>query len=260
VYLVDTPGFDDKDRTDVDILRDTASWLASAYDAQIKLAGVVYLHRIQDNRVSGTITQNIELFRQLCGANGLASVVLATTMWDMTPPDHHATLEARETELKTDDSFWGCLVNQGCTVMRQDRGADSATLILRHILGLQQPVTLLLQEEIAEGVELHQTAAGTVLTKELDEQQQRYDEEMVALRKEYEKMQEELRRVQADLSRLREEGGQTAWKNTLNKLLGEIERLRVEIDSTKRKQEQTKAELKKLKEKGLLRRFWAWLW
>ncbi|KAK3358737.1 P-loop containing nucleoside triphosphate hydrolase protein, partial [Lasiosphaeria hispida] len=286
LYLVDTPGFDDKDRTDVDILRETASWLWEAYDAKVKLAGVVYLHRIQDNRVSGTIAQNIELFQELCGKNGLASVVLATTMWDISPD--RATSEARERELVSEDAFWGRLVQHGCTVMRQDSGIDSATRIIRHILA-QQSVTLLVQEEIAEGAKLHQTAAGVVLTTRLKEQKKMYNDKMEQLHEKLAEMQERMRRMQEELGcqnqerererqerelekqdREREKKAredekkanqdrEAAWEKDNKDTTGEISRLNEEIKSIKKNQERTNTDQKKIK-MGLIRRVWILIW
>ncbi|KAK0742638.1 P-loop containing nucleoside triphosphate hydrolase protein [Schizothecium vesticola] len=100
VVLIDTPGFNDTTRTDTSILSEIAGWLAE----DVKLAGIVYLHRIQDNRVSGSAAKNIDLFRELCGTESLGSVVLATTMWDALPLEKAA---AREAELKGKKEFWG---------------------------------------------------------------------------------------------------------------------------------------------------------
>ena len=43
VFLVDTPGFDDTDRSDTEVLREIASWLTASYSNSIKLHGIIYL-------------------------------------------------------------------------------------------------------------------------------------------------------------------------------------------------------------------------
>ncbi|KAH6624179.1 P-loop containing nucleoside triphosphate hydrolase protein [Chaetomium sp. MPI-SDFR-AT-0129] len=105
IYLIDTPGFDDTTRSDTAILHEVAKWLKASYDADIQLAGIVYLHRIEDNRVGGAGTTNLRMFRELCGDDGLACVVLATTMWPrdplMAPPEEEeeeGEQDAGETE------------------------------------------------------------------------------------------------------------------------------------------------------------------
>ncbi|GAB1319130.1 GTP-binding protein A [Madurella fahalii] len=263
VYLVDTPGFDDTNRTDTEILEEIALWLERSYDANIKLAGIVYLHRIQDNRFSGSSTRNIHLFRELCGKDSLGSVVLATTMWDTLPADK---AEEREAELKTKGEYWGELVKHGCAVLRQDDGAASATRIIRHILDQRRPVTLQIQEEIAEGMDLHETAAGKVLKEELERQQEMYEAKMALLEGQLKKIATELvnlRDTQADRERKAMEDRERQDKERqednekremsremlINELKQELNGLREEVESTKLKQERTEAEYREFTSK-----------
>lgn len=263
IYLVDTPGFDDTNRTDTDILEEIASWLERSYDANIKLAGIVYLHRIQDNRFSGSNTRNIHLFRELCGKDSLASVVLVTTMWDTLPADK---AEEREEELKTKTEYWGDLVRHGCTVLRQDDGAASAQRIIRHILDQRRPVTLQIQEEIAEGMDLHETGAGKVLKEELEKQQEMYEAKMALL-------EGQLKKIAADLANLRDtqadkekkaredrerqdrerqehnEKREMSREMLINELKQELSGLKEEVESTKLKQERTEAEYREFTSK-----------
>ncbi|KAK1835660.1 P-loop containing nucleoside triphosphate hydrolase protein [Podospora conica] len=232
VVLIDTPGFNDTTRTDTSILSEIAGWLAE----DVKLAGIVYLHRIQDNRVSGSAAKNIDLFRELCGSESLASVVLATTMWDSLPTDK---AEAREAELKGKKEFWGGLVESGCAVMRQDEGAKSAERIVRHVLEQRREVTLQIQEEIAEGVPLHETGAGAVLEAELREQRRVYEGEV-------ERLREVLRGVEAEVEGLRgeQERKERERGREMEGLRGELKALREELAATREKQERTDKEYK----------------
>ena len=54
VHLIDTPGFDDTTRSDVDILMEVAFFLATTYNNEIKMDGIIYLHRIMDVRMRGS--------------------------------------------------------------------------------------------------------------------------------------------------------------------------------------------------------------
>ena len=196
------------------------------------------------------------MFRELCGRDGLSSVVLATTMWDAIP--HDKAVE-REAELKTNPEFWAGLVEHGCSVQRQDDGAASATRILEHVLAQRRPVTLQIQEEIAEGMELHETAAGGVLKAELEEQRRMYEEKMARL-------EDQLRRVASELAGLQvaqaekeehareereravrdSEKRELGREEVINDLKQELRGLREEVESTKQKQERTDAEYKDL--------------
>lgn len=51
VWFIDTPGFDDTHRTDAQVLDQVGSCLGSNYADGVKINGVIYLHRITDNRM-----------------------------------------------------------------------------------------------------------------------------------------------------------------------------------------------------------------
>ena len=76
------------------------------------ISGILYFHRITDNRVGGVATKNMRLFRKICGDAGLSHVLLCTTMWDIVAP---STGEAREHELR--DDFWAPMLAAGAGVV-----------------------------------------------------------------------------------------------------------------------------------------------
>jgi flagellar biosynthesis chaperone FliJ len=166
IFLVDTPGFEDTTRSDTDILNDVAAWLKRSYDANIKLAGIVYLHRIQDNRITLAGAANIHMFKELCGSDNLSCVVLATTMWDCLTEQNKPQAVKREAQLK--EEFWGEMVRNGSNMFRQDGGPGTAEAILRHIVAQRHRATLQIQEEIAKGVPVSETSAGKVLQQEIE--------------------------------------------------------------------------------------------
>ena len=86
-YLIDTPGFDDTHKTDTQVLREITNWLSTAYTADLKLTGIIYLHRILDVKMGGSAMKNLRMFKKLRGDDSLGSVVLATTFWGMTNPE-----------------------------------------------------------------------------------------------------------------------------------------------------------------------------
>lgn len=44
-----------------------ADWLNRVYQNNVRLAGILYLHRIGDNRLGGTAMKNLRMFKKLCG-------------------------------------------------------------------------------------------------------------------------------------------------------------------------------------------------
>lgn len=81
VTLVDTPGFDGIGRVDTEILLKLAAWLGSQRQ-QVKLAGLIYMHRITDNQLGSFATENIRPVRALVGENNMRNAVLVTNRWE----------------------------------------------------------------------------------------------------------------------------------------------------------------------------------
>ncbi|KAF9259473.1 hypothetical protein L218DRAFT_947600 [Marasmius fiardii PR-910] len=81
VILIDTPGFDDTNKSDYDILKMIAAFLATTYEEGHKLTGVIYLHRISDLRMGGIARRNFNMFKELCGESSLKNVAIVTNMW-----------------------------------------------------------------------------------------------------------------------------------------------------------------------------------
>jgi hypothetical protein len=115
LYLVDTPGFDDTNRSDTEVLRELATWLTDSYTEHIKLSGIIYLHRISDVRMQGSAKKNLFMFKKLCGNDALKNVILATTMWDRVT---EAEGTVRELELTSTPDFWGWMMSRGSKVLR----------------------------------------------------------------------------------------------------------------------------------------------
>ncbi|KAF9004231.1 hypothetical protein BDQ17DRAFT_1305004 [Cyathus striatus] len=113
VIMVDTPGFDDSERTDYEVLKDIVNWLADTYRQDIVLTGILQLHSIAEVRMLGTPRKNLDVFRRLCGEDGLKNVILTTTYWDKVPSN---IAEMRESELKS--VFWGHMIEHGCRINR----------------------------------------------------------------------------------------------------------------------------------------------
>jgi len=147
ICLVDTPGFDNTNRADYEVFKMISKWLIEtyvqtsfvlrsilifscsiSYSRQIGLAGLLYFHRISDNRMSGRPLNNLHYFRQLC-ENELDRVILTTTMWDEVD---EKTGTNREDVLQTD--FWKPLIDHGSSVKRFLNDTASAFDILRPIV------------------------------------------------------------------------------------------------------------------------------
>ncbi|KAH8800296.1 P-loop containing nucleoside triphosphate hydrolase protein [Xylogone sp. PMI_703] len=180
VYLIDTPGFDDTTRSDTDILKDIAFFLSTVYSNEVKLAGIIHLHRITDPRMGGSALKNLYMLQRLCGDRGLSSVILATTMWgalESTESGKEIGLQ-REQELRK-PKFWGSMIERNSEIVRHDGTVDSARAIIGLLVDRGRDVVLDIQVQLVdENKTLDETSAGRYLHRELLEARKRFEREM----------------------------------------------------------------------------------
>ena len=69
VYMIDTPGFDDTNKYNAELLRDVALLLGALHIEDIDIIGLIYLHRITDQRVRGSSLRSMQIFQGLYGFN-----------------------------------------------------------------------------------------------------------------------------------------------------------------------------------------------
>ncbi|GJJ78402.1 hypothetical protein EMPS_10761 [Entomortierella parvispora] len=175
VLILDTPGFDDTERSDFQVLTEVADYLARLYKDDFRVSGILYLHNILENRVRGSALKNLQIFEKLCGEDSLQNVVMLTNRWGMMDEDQ--ALE-REEELKTE--YWNLYLAAGCKV---DRYRDKSDLdrIFESIL-CYRPAVLQIQRETVElNKPLDETAAGEVVNAELAKQEQIQREALEAM-------------------------------------------------------------------------------
>jgi hypothetical protein len=202
-FLIDTPGFDDTNRSDTEVLREIAKWLGASYKSKIKLHGIIYLHRITDIRMQGSAKKNFILFGQLCGEEPLKRVILVTTMWDKVPEEEGAK---RERELIETRDFWGWMVQKGSSCRRHNNTEDSARDIVSFLSGHEDSITTDLQRQLVdENKSLDETAAGIGLQSELLKEKTKWaqekkeiEEQMQVAIQEHNREAEEIMREERD--------------------------------------------------------------
>ncbi|KAF2745785.1 hypothetical protein M011DRAFT_459693 [Sporormia fimetaria CBS 119925] len=197
IYLIDTPGFDDTQISDVDLLQKIASTLEAMYRKDdIRFAGLIYMHRITDQRVAGSSLKSLRIFEKLCGEENYPCVILVTTMWNLlSDADQRGMGEQRLDTLKSKEEFFGKMVAGGAKSMRDDGTLKSAHEIIGRIAQQKSRVITALQRELADvGRTLEETAVGAFLREHLEQARQRFERE----RAELEEALEEARRDQDD--------------------------------------------------------------
>lgn len=233
VRLIDTPGFDDSTRSEIDILSEIALWLNMAYTAspRLLLSGLIYLHPINEPKMQGSAKRNLNMFRLLCGDANLNSVVLATTMWEkVTTLDG----EKRERELVGTQMFWGSMLDQGSQVLRHQNNTESAFRIIDLIIDSRKTVILDIQKQMVDAHQtLEQTSAG--------------QEQMSGLLKDKKKAEQRLRRNEDELAEvLRKQDAEEAallqaeqerYKRLIEERKASIAALKMDMEALKREKE-----------------------
>ncbi|KAK3950023.1 P-loop containing nucleoside triphosphate hydrolase protein [Pseudoneurospora amorphoporcata] len=213
VCLVDTPGFDDTNLSDGDVLRTVGAWLGKTYKENKLLNGIIYLHRITDPRMQGTARKNLFIFQKLCGKDALKNVTLVTTMWEDVKLEDG---KRRERELIETPGFWGSMAAQHAHVDRHDNTQESAKRILERFFE-REGIATSLQKELEKGKEVLDTEAGKELNihwikreetlntevqttgKDLKEARETNNKEVV------EELETRLKEAKAELKKLSEE-------------------------------------------------------
>jgi len=182
IRLIDTPGFDDTNRSDTDILKDIAFFLSTIYTKKVKLAGIIYLHRITDVRMTGSSYKNLQMLEKLCGDSALSKVVLASTMWNLLgrPGSDHTLEVGEQREAMLKGKFWGSMESKGSLVTRHYGDAASGQAIASRLLSNESAVVLDIQREMVdEGLSLDRTAAGMFLQSDHLKLRQKYERELL---------------------------------------------------------------------------------
>jgi hypothetical protein len=122
------------------------------------LSGLLFLHRISDNRMGQSPLRLLETFKNICGEDAFQNIVLVTTMWDEVAPEDG---EAREQQLR--DKYWKHMLTLGSRMERFRYTQESA----RHVISKFGPKTsrpLLMQREMVDELKpLSETTAGRPL-------------------------------------------------------------------------------------------------
>ena len=161
------------------------------------------------------------MFRRLCGDSNLGSVVLATTMWDLTD---QTRAREREAELKREDTLWAPMIREGSTVLRQDNGKTSAQKIINHLMERKTRITLDIQRELVEKkLRLEETGAGSELVTVMEKLLQRYE---AKIREVERKLQEEVSKKDADVREMLEEA-KKEFEDKLDKAKADTQNLQV---------------------------------
>ncbi|KAF3179187.1 hypothetical protein TWF225_007708 [Orbilia oligospora] len=116
VILVDMPGFDDTYKDSITILIQVVTWLDELCQAKKELSGIIHLHRISDNRVSGSGVYALKLLESIMGEAGTKNIMLVANRWRGGEEEEEEATAYKE--LKEDEDFWAPLICNGAKTDR----------------------------------------------------------------------------------------------------------------------------------------------
>jgi hypothetical protein len=173
---LDTPGFDDTDRSDFETMNEIAIGLHILHEKQLRLCGVIYVQRITDTRMSGASRRSLEILEAICGTPASPNIVFVTTMWDKLGSGSEIVGTERTEELKR--LFLAKFIERGARVEPHTGTLESARGIINKML-CNQPMELDIQREMEEQkLTLEKTTVGQLLQRDLQRLQREYDAEL----------------------------------------------------------------------------------
>ncbi|KAI6133584.1 P-loop containing nucleoside triphosphate hydrolase protein [Pisolithus croceorrhizus] len=207
VVLLDTPGFDDTSMTDTDVLRIISAYLVamfvlyfpcSPHNVRLtfgrrnkqgaRLVGVIYMQRISDLKIGGSARRDLRMFQELCGEEAYENVIVVTNMWGTVSQEDGI---AREQELASKDIFYKPILERKGRMMPHYNTQKSAHCILEELVP-KEPIVLRIQRELAEGVDITQTAAFRQLDRELSEMAAKHQKDLEKLKDEMFQAEQEM--------------------------------------------------------------------
>ncbi|KIW01319.1 uncharacterized protein PV09_07355 [Verruconis gallopava] len=179
VFLIDTPGFDDSQRTDAEVLEEISDWLTTTFWEGIYLNGIILLQPVEGCRGLGSERRRTRLFQKICGPDAYSHVVIGTTMWGKIR--NRVDGENMVRQRRDSEEFWAALIRRGAEVVEHEDTRESALNIIRKVM-FKNKTILQLQQELAEcdGI-LHRTAAGRQLDQDLGQSSERRRRELDAI-------------------------------------------------------------------------------
>ncbi|KAH7013727.1 P-loop containing nucleoside triphosphate hydrolase protein [Ilyonectria destructans] len=172
ITVVDTPGFDDTTRPQGEVLTEIAEFLAAQHALGVPLRGVLYLHKITENRMTGSSMMYLRLLESLIGDHALENLILVTTMWNQLRDEDRGMALRREQELL--DRYWAPMEDKGSYAAQFDGTSDSAYALVFQLAGMDSVVLDVQREIIDEDRTVLATSVGSDLLRRLQDDGEAY--------------------------------------------------------------------------------------
>jgi len=150
------------------------------YDRKRELAGIIYCHRITDNRFDGSAMRGLQLFGDICGKEFRKNVILVTTMWSQS-----ITKQETERERQLIHNFWNKIISSDNIPMRHLGTRETGHDIIARLLK-EDPATPAFQKELAVHQQpLGETTPGKALMAEIIAMEKEHQDNLEAAHSEF---------------------------------------------------------------------------
>jgi hypothetical protein len=200
VQLVDTPGFNDTARSDMDILVTIANWI---HVNKVAVAGIIYLYPITDMRFTGASRMNLKILKALCGEQFYPHLVLSSTMWNGIH-DQNTLMQAkeRERELLQSPDIWKDFLAKGAEYRLYSGAREQGQCIVDHLLSKQQAPSMAIVIELRDQ-SVDNTTAGQLIMEEGRKREEKLRQELLEEEVEERLLRRELELEQCGTARQR---------------------------------------------------------
>ena len=147
---------------------------------EVTLSGIIYIHSICDDRMTGTMMKNLRMFRLLIGERSMEHCVMVTSKWNIAGP-----VEAEQRESDLVGNYWGKFLAAGAHIARFEDSPSSALDIVKISLTAGEFTPQVTQEFAIQGLELYRTAAGRVVNEDIAKAYEQHEEDLEKWRREY---------------------------------------------------------------------------
>ena len=134
VVLTDAPGFDDTERSDIEILENIAEVTRGSYESGPLLTGVTPIQTVTRHEIQRNKNRRLWLFKKIRGEQACSHTVVATTLWSGL--SNEAEDESRVKQHKR--RFWHDMIAGGAQVVRHGNNAAFAVRIIRILINKGQ--------------------------------------------------------------------------------------------------------------------------
>jgi len=230
ITVVDTPGFNDTTRPDGEILAEISEFLAAQRGSNVPLRGILFLHKITENKITGSDETYLSLLESLVGEAAMSNLILVTTMWNKMRDEDKGEGMQREQDLI--DNYWEPLIAKGAYVAQFDGTRKSALSFVSHLSG-KQGVVLKIQKEVwDEERAIIGTSAGRRLWQQLTKKRAKMQDRLsdvdkqmgegqTGLQSERDKVGGVLSRIAQSFTRMSERPGPGLKKRMADMLAGD---------------------------------------